>query len=120
MSDSPSACLVGTIGHLAHGKTTLTAALLNHCARRTEGVQRTVEWVAGPEALRSNQRFVTVRKRQFEFDTPQKRYHWYDCPGHPDYLKNTITGLAQVDHAVLVVSSTEGPLPQTREHLFLA
>ena len=109
---------IGTIGHVDHGKTTLTAA-----------ITMTLAQVGGAEAMRYDQidkapeekaRGITINTAHVEYETESRHYAHVDCPGHADYVKNMITGAAQMDGAILVVSSADGPMPQTREHILLA
>jgi len=110
---------VGSIGHVDHGKTTLTAAILK--AQKLAGfkaTERTVEQIdSTPE---EKARGLTINLTHVEFESEKRHYAWIDCPGHSDYIKNMITGAAQMDGAVLVVSAPDGPMPQTREHILLA
>ena len=110
---------VGTIGHVDHGKTTLTAALL-HCLNLAgHSVKlRAVDQI--DNAPEERERGITIATSHVEYDSPERHYAHVDCPGHADYVKNMITGAAQMDGAVLVVSATDGPMPQTREHILLA
>ena len=110
---------IGTIGHVDHGKTTLSAALLKatHLLDLT-GSEKTVEQIdAAPE---ERERGLTINISHMEFETANRHYALIDCPGHADYIKNMITGAAQMDGAILVVAATDGPMPQTREHVLLA
>ena len=110
---------IGTIGHVDHGKTTLSAALLKatHLLNLT-GSEKTVEQIdAAPE---EKERGLTINISHMEFETANRHYALIDCPGHADYIKNMITGAAQMDGAILVVAATDGPMPQTREHVLLA
>ncbi|MDP3995839.1 MAG: elongation factor Tu [bacterium] len=110
---------VGSIGHVDHGKTTLTAAVLH--AQNLAGLkatERSVDQIdSAPE---EKARGVTINVTHVEFESAKRHYAWIDCPGHADYIKNMITGAAQMDGAVLVVSAPDGPMPQTREHILLA
>src|SRR5262249_34441445 len=112
---------VGTIGHIDHGKTTLTAAIV---AR--QGVKNKVEKVKSYKEIakggteRDENKTVTIAVSHVEYETPKRHYAHIDCPGHADYIKNMITGAAQMDGAILVVAANDGPMPQTREHLLLA
>ena len=109
---------IGTIGHIDHGKTTLTAAITKHAALRGHG-----EFVAFDEidkAPEERERGITIATAHVEYETEKRHYAHVDCPGHADYIKNMITGAAQMDGAVLVVSADDGPMPQTREHILLA
>src|SRR5213083_2531549 len=100
---------VGTIGHIDHGKTTLTAAITN--VRSFESIDNAPEEKA---------RGITINTSHVEYETENRHYAHVDCPGHADYIKNMITGAAQMDGAILVVSAADGPMPQTREHVLLA
>ncbi len=110
---------VGTIGHVDHGKTTLSAAILHSLAKRDGGVaSKSVDQIdSAPE---EKARGVTINISHLEYQTPKRHYAHIDCPGHADYIKNMITGAAQMDGAILVVAATDGPMPQTREHILLA
>ena len=109
---------VGTIGHVDHGKTTLTAALTKIGAERFGGEFKAYDAIdAAPE---EKARGITISTAHVEYETPNRHYAHVDCPGHADYVKNMITGAAQMDGAILVVSAADGPMPQTREHILLA
>src|SRR6187399_1513324 len=109
---------VGTIGHVDHGKTTLTAALTKVGAERFGGEFKAYDQIdAAPE---EKARGITIATAHVEYETPTRHYAHVDCPGHADYVKNMITGAAQMDGAILVVSAADGPMPQTREHILLA
>jgi elongation factor Tu len=110
---------IGTIGHVDHGKTTLTAAILKAVhLQDLSGSNKTVEQIdAAPE---ERERGLTINISHLEFETVNRHYALIDCPGHADYIKNMITGAAQMDGAILVVAATDGPMPQTREHVLLA
>ncbi|HNP74783.1 MAG TPA: elongation factor Tu [bacterium] len=110
---------VGTIGHVDHGKTTLTAAILKVLATKGKKAQdRSVDQIdAAPE---EKERGITIATTHVEYETDNRHYAHVDCPGHADYIKNMITGAAQMDGAILVVAATDGPMPQTREHILLA
>jgi elongation factor Tu len=110
---------IGTIGHVDHGKTTLTAAILKATSLKgLKGSQRGVAEIdSAPE---EKERGLTISISHNEFETEKRHYAFIDCPGHADYIKNMITGAAQMDGAILVVSAAEGPMPQTREHILLA
>jgi len=109
---------VGTIGHVDHGKTTLTAAITTVAAKHNGGqAKRYDEIDAAPE---EKARGITIATAHVEYETAQRHYAHVDCPGHADYVKNMITGAAQMDGAILVVSAADGPMPQTREHILLA
>ncbi len=111
---------VGTIGHIDHGKTTLTAAILARQARRFGGDVRTYEDIARGGHLRDKDKIVTIIAAHVEYETAVRHYAHIDCPGHADYIKNMITGAAQMDGAILVVAANDGAMPQTREHILLA
>ncbi|WP_369600930.1 elongation factor Tu [Hahella sp. SMD15-11] len=109
---------VGTIGHVDHGKTTLTAALTRVCAETWGGEMKAFDQIdAAPE---ERQRGITIATAHVEYESPKRHYAHVDCPGHADYVKNMITGAAQMDGAILVCSAADGPMPQTREHILLA
>jgi len=109
---------VGTIGHVDHGKTTLTAAITKVQARK--GLAKSVDFANIDKAPEERERGITIATAHVEYETPNRHYAHVDCPGHADYVKNMITGAAQMDGAILVVSATDGPMPQTREHILLA
>ena len=109
---------VGTIGHVDHGKTTLTAAITMTLAAK--GNAQAMDYSAIDKAPEERQRGITINTSHVEYETAARHYAHVDCPGHADYVKNMITGAAQMDGAVLVVASTDGPMPQTREHILLA
>jgi elongation factor Tu len=109
---------VGTIGHVDHGKTTLTAALTKVCAEARGGEFRAYDQIDNAPEERA--RGITIATAHVEYETDNRHYAHVDCPGHADYVKNMITGAAQMDGAVLVVSAADGPMPQTREHILLA
>ena len=109
---------VGTIGHVDHGKTTLTAALTTVCATKFGG--EAVEFGSIDKAPEERERGITIATAHVEYQSDQRHYAHVDCPGHADYVKNMITGAAQMDGAILVVSAADGPMPQTREHILLA
>jgi elongation factor Tu len=112
---------VGTIGHVDHGKTTLTAAILNVLSKAGEGYTASVKGVDQIDnAPEEKARGITISLSHSEYETPQRHYAHIDAPGHADYIKNMITGAAQMDGAVLVVAATDGVMPQTREHILLA
>ena len=109
---------VGTIGHVDHGKTTLTAAITTVLAKKFGGEAKAYDQIdAAPE---EKARGITINTAHVEYETANRHYAHVDCPGHADYIKNMITGAAQMDGAILVVSSADGPMPQTREHILLA
>ena len=110
---------VGTIGHVDHGKTTLTAAITMLLAKKGMGnVAKKYDEIDG--APEERERGITINTAHVEYQTASRHYAHVDCPGHADYVKNMITGAAQMDGAILVVASTDGPMPQTREHILLA
>src|SRR5436853_4410545 len=111
---------VGTIGHIDHGKTTLTAAILARQAHRFGGTALSYEGIAKGGHVRDKSKVVTIIAAHVEYETAARHYAHVDCPGHADYIKNMITGAAQMDGAILVVAATDGPMPQTREHVLLA
>ena len=112
-------CNIGTIGHVDHGKTTLTAAITKVLAERVPGnvVENFEDIDKAPE---ERERGITISTAHVEYQTEKRHYAHVDCPGHADYVKNMITGAAQMDGAILVVAATDGPMPQTREHILLA
>jgi elongation factor Tu len=109
---------VGTIGHVDHGKTTLTAAITKHLA--TKGMANFVPFDEIDKAPEERERGITIATAHVEYETENRHYAHVDCPGHADYIKNMITGAAQMDGAIVVVSAADGPMPQTREHILLA
>ncbi len=112
---------VGTIGHVDHGKTTLTAAILNVLAREGNGYSAKLVGIDGiDKAPEEKARGITIALSHNEYETPKRHYAHIDAPGHADYIKNMITGAAQMDGAVIVVAATDGAMPQTREHILLA
>ncbi len=113
-------CNVGTIGHIDHGKTTLTAAIL--AVQACKGLAKAVAYadVAKGGTVRDETKTVTIAVSHVEYESDERHYAHIDCPGHADYIKNMITGAAQMDGAILVVSAADGPMPQTREHILLA
>jgi len=109
---------IGTTGHVDHGKTTLTAAIINCLATEISSIQkRNVDDI--DNAPEEKERGITIAISHQEYETASRHYAHVDCPGHADYIKNMITGAAQMDGAILVVSGTDGPMPQTREHILL-
>ncbi|MGL5289039.1 MAG: elongation factor Tu, partial [Aeromonas sp.] len=108
---------VGTIGHVDHGKTTLTAAITSVLAKHYGGKAFAFDQI--DKAPEERERGITINTSHVEYDTPIRHYAHVDCPGHADYVKNMITGAAQMDGAILVVAATDGPMPQTREHILL-
>jgi elongation factor Tu len=111
-------CNVGTIGHVDHGKTTLTAAITKVLAFRGQATYRAYDSI--DNAPEEKARGITIATAHVEYETEKRHYAHVDCPGHADYVKNMITGAAQMDGAILVVSAADGPMPQTREHILLA
>jgi len=109
---------IGTIGHVDHGKTTLTAAITKHLA--TKGLAQYMSFDMIDNAPEENERGVTINIAHVEYETAKRHYAHVDCPGHSDYIKNMISGAAHMDGAILVVAASEGPMPQTREHILLA
>ncbi len=109
---------VGTIGHVDHGKTTLTAAITNYLAKK--GMAQAKAFVEIDNAPEEKERGITIATSHVEYETEKRHYAHIDCPGHADYVKNMITGAAQMDGAILVVSAVDGAMPQTREHIVLA
>src|ERR1700688_4182361 len=115
---------VGTIGHVDHGKTTLTAALTKVSADKGWGTKYIpydeVAKASASQGRRDATKILTIATSHVEYETSKRHYAHVDCPGHADYVKNMITGAAQMDGAILVVSAVDGPMPQTREHILLA
>src|SRR5829696_694187 len=111
-------CNIGTIGHVDHGKTTLTAAITKVLAE-TGGATFT-DYANIDKAPEERERGITISTAHVEYETEARHYAHVDCPGHADYVKNMITGAAQMDGAILVVNAADGPMPQTREHILLA
>ena len=112
---------IGTIGHVDHGKTTLTAAITTVLARRLpSSVNQPKDYASIDAAPEERERGITINTAHVEYETANRHYAHVDCPGHADYVKNMITGAAQMDGAILVVSAADGPMPQTREHILLA
>src|SRR5512143_165278 len=109
---------VGTIGHIDHGKTTLTAAITKHLEKK--GLANYVPFDQIDKAPEEKERGITIATAHVEYETGKRHYAHVDCPGHADYIKNMITGAAQMDGAILVVGADDGPMPQTREHILLA
>ncbi len=109
---------VGTIGHIDHGKTTLTAAITKHLAKK--GMASFIPFDQIDKAPEEKERGITIALAHVEYETAKRHYAHVDCPGHADYIKNMITGAAQMDGAILVVGADDGPMPQTREHILLA
>jgi len=111
---------VGTIGHIDHGKTTLTAAIMKVMADKYGGEVKSYKDIAKGGTVRDDTKTVTIATSHVEYQTGNRHYAHVDCPGHADYVKNMITGAAQMDGAILVVSGVDGPMPQTKEHVLLA
>lgn len=111
---------IGTIGHIDHGKTTLTAAITHVLAKMGKAQAREYADIAKGGTVRDETKVVTISVAHVEYETDNRHYAHIDCPGHADYIKNMITGAAQMDGAILVVSAADGPMPQTREHILLA
>ena len=109
---------IGTIGHVDHGKTTLTAAITNVLAQKGQAKATAYDQIDG--APEEKERGITINTAHVEYETDNRHYAHVDCPGHADYVKNMITGAAQMDGAILVVAASDGPMPQTREHILLA
>jgi elongation factor Tu len=111
---------VGTIGHVDHGKTTLTAAITKILAEKSGGATKFRDYASIDNTPEEKARGITINSSHVEYETPKRHYAHVDCPGHADYVKNMITGAAQMDGAILVVAATDGPMPQTKEHILLA
>jgi elongation factor Tu len=111
---------VGTIGHIDHGKTTLTAAIMGRQGQKFGGKAKSYADIAKGGTVRDENKTVTIAVAHVEYETANRHYAHIDCPGHADYIKNMITGAAQMDGAILVVAANDGPMPQTREHILLA
>ncbi len=109
---------IGTIGHVDHGKTTLTAAITSYLSKKGMAEAKAYDQIDG--APEEKARGITINTAHVEYETDKRHYAHVDCPGHADYIKNMITGAAQMDGAILVVAATDGPMPQTREHILLA
>ncbi|HDH10419.1 MAG TPA: GTP-binding protein, partial [Deltaproteobacteria bacterium] len=109
---------IGTIGHVDHGKTTLTATITKLLASKGQAEFKAYDQI--DNAPEERERGVTINTAHVEYETDIRHYAHIDCPGHADYIKNMITGAAQMDGAILVVSAADGPMPQTREHILLA
>src|SRR5216110_1986227 len=110
---------VGTIGHIDHGKTTLTAAITKVLHTKNKGIAIR-EYGSIDNAPEERERGITIAVAHVEYETGKRHYAHIDCPGHADYIKNMITGAAQMDGAILLLSAADGPMPQTREHILLA
>ena len=111
---------IGTIGHIDHGKTCLTSALTNVLATKGQSTAKSYAEIAKGGAVRDKNKILTIAVAHVEYESEKRHYAHIDCPGHADYIKNMITGAAQMDGAILVVSAADGPMPQTREHILLA
>src|SRR5262249_26783661 len=111
---------VGTIGHIDHGKTTLTTAILEVQAAKGLAKRKSSQDIAKGGIVRDSSKTVTITTAHVQYETDTRHYAHVDCPGHADYIKNMITGAAQMDGAILLLSATDGPMPQTREHILLA
>ena len=109
---------IGTIGHIDHGKTTLTSAITRVLAKQGKAEAKAYDQIDG--APEEKARGITINTAHVEYETDKRHYAHVDCPGHADYIKNMITGAAQMDGAILVVAATDGPMPQTNEHVLLA
>ena len=109
---------IGTIGHIDHGKTTLTAAITTYLAKK--GMAEAKDYASIDSAPEEKERGITINTAHVEYETEKRHYAHVDCPGHADYVKNMITGAAQMDGGILVVAATDGPMPQTREHILLS
>src|SRR5699024_7583287 len=109
---------IGTIGHVDHGKTTLTAAITKVLGEQSGGTVSAYDQI--DNAPEERERGITIASSHVEYETEARHYAHVDCPGHADYVKNMITGAAQMDGAILVVNAADGPMPQTREHILLA
>src|SRR4026209_450387 len=109
---------IGTIGHIDHGKTSLTAAISKYLALKGNAEYRAFDSI--DNAPEERERGITIAIAHVEYETDKRHYAHVDCPGHADYIKNMITGAAQMDGAILVVAAPDGPMPQTREHILLA
>jgi elongation factor Tu len=109
---------IGTIGHVDHGKTTLTAAITSVLSNM--GLAKKLDFSSIDNAPEEKERGITINTSHVEYETKARHYAHVDCPGHADYIKNMVTGAAQMDGAILVVAATDGPMPQTREHILLA
>ncbi|MBP5501474.1 MAG: GTP-binding protein, partial [Bacteroidales bacterium] len=109
---------IGTIGHVDHGKTTLTAAITTVLAKK--GLSEVRSFDSIDNAPEEKERGITINTAHVEYQTANRHYAHVDCPGHADYVKNMVTGAAQMDGAILVCAATDGPMPQTREHILLA
>jgi elongation factor Tu len=111
---------IGTVGHVDHGKTTLTAAIATVLAKKGVGETQAADYASIDNAPEERERGITINTAHIEYETEARHYAHVDCPGHADYVKNMITGAAQMDGGILVVSAADGPMPQTREHILLS
>src|SRR5215510_12839886 len=111
---------VGTIGHVDHGKTTLTTSILKVLSKMGQAKEMAYADIAKGGTVRDDTKIVTIAVSHVEYESAKRHYAHIDCPGHADYIKNMITGAAQMDGAILVVSALDGPMPQTKEHVLLA
>ncbi len=111
---------IGTIGHVDHGKTTLTAAIATVLSKRGVSSTKAADFASIDNAPEERERGITINTSHVEYETEKRHYAHVDCPGHADYVKNMITGAAQMDGGIIVVSATDGPMPQTREHILLS
>jgi elongation factor Tu len=111
---------IGTVGHVDHGKTTLTAAIATVLSKRGDGTTVAADYASIDNAPEERERGITINTAHIEYETELRHYAHVDCPGHADYVKNMITGAAQMDGGILVVSAADGPMPQTREHILLS
>jgi elongation factor Tu len=111
-------CNIGTIGHVDHGKTTLTSSITKVLAKT--GKAKAMDYASIDKSPEEKERGITINTTHVEYETDARHYAHVDCPGHADYVKNMITGAAQMDGAILVISAADGPMPQTREHILLA
>ena len=111
---------IGTIGHVDHGKTTLTAAISKTLHDKGFGGEEAKSFDQIDNAPEEKERGITINSSHIEYETAKRHYAHVDCPGHADYVKNMVTGAAQMDGAILVCAATDGPMPQTREHVLLA
>ena len=109
---------IGTIGHVDHGKTTLTAAITEVLSKKGLSEKKSFDQI--DNAPEEKERGITINTAHVEYETEKRHYAHVDCPGHADYVKNMVTGAAQMDGAIVVVAATDGPMPQTREHILLA
>jgi elongation factor Tu len=109
---------IGTIGHIDHGKTTLTAAICTYLSKK--GLAQSRDYASIDASPEERARGITINTTHVEYETAARHYAHVDCPGHADYVKNMITGAAQMDGAILVVAASDGPMPQTKEHILLA